>query len=186
MKYPIIFLTLMSLIYVTACNRTADKPVVSELPADSTKFRMFAVACENQRSLPNYVVVTVKNMNSEEVHEICTEIQILNDAVNLENGTDTELDCSKYKERYFEFSKDSALSTVNFTLYSSSDLEKYAKTLNIADIVASVKSGKVTGKTFDSYGKEQIMFAHLMFNNGVMMTRGRIIANICGLSWYRD
>lgn len=44
----------------------------------------------------------------------------------------------------------------------------------------------VVTKTFTGDRKEQVMFAHLMFNNGVMMTRGCIAGNICGLTYFKS
>ena len=184
MSKPVYYLAILTIILLSACHRdSAKKELVAVGASDSVKFRMFCKAIENLRSAPDYVVVTVKNVTTGETKEVCTEIQFLNDAVRQETGAAADLDCAKYPTRYFEFMKDSALEVLNFSLYSQADLDKYAKTVNITDIVENVKTGKLTGKTFEGYGREQIMFAHVMFNNGVIMTRGQIIGNICSLRY---
>jgi hypothetical protein len=152
---------------------------------EKTKQKMFCAAYKNMSTAPNYVVVTVKNLKTNIKKEICTEAPFLNGAVDRENGTFTwGVDCKKYKDRYFEFSKDSALWNIGFDLYSKDDLDKYSKSLDINNIIQNVKVGKLTQKVFTGDEKEQIMFAHLMFNHGVMVTRGCFAGNVCGLKYF--
>jgi hypothetical protein len=151
---------------------------------DLTKLKMFCSALDNFSTAPNYIVVTVKNKKTGETKEVCTEAPFIQGAMGRETG-DWTINCQNFKTRYFEFSKDSALWNISFDFYTKEELDKYAKTLNVAEIVKLVKSGKLTSKTFMGDRKEQIMFAHLMFNNGVMMTRGCWAGNICGLSYFK-
>ena len=150
-----------------------------------TKQEMFCMALNNSSTAPNYVVLNIKNIKTGEIKEVCTEAPFLSGAMYKEFGKYLDkIDCKKYKERYFEFSKDSALWNINYNLYSKVSLDSFAKTINVEEIIKLVKSGKLKSKTFKNSRKEQIMFAHLMFNNGVMMTRGCVAGNICGLSFY--
>jgi len=150
-----------------------------------TKQEMFCKALNNLNTSPNYVVLSIKNIKSGEIKEVCTEAPFLSGAIYKEYGKfPGKIDCKKNKNRYFEFSKDSALWNINFNLYSKISLDSFSKTINVEEIIKLVKSGNLKSKTFKSGRKEQIMFAHLMFNNGVMMTRGCVAGNICGLSYY--
>jgi hypothetical protein len=150
-----------------------------------TKQEMFCMALNNSSTAPNYVVLNIKNIKTGEIKEVCTEAPFLSGAIYKEYGKfPDKIDCKKNKERYFEFSKDSALWNINYNLYSKVSLDSFAKTINVEEIIKLVKNGKLKSKTFKNSRKEQIMFAHLMFNNGVMMTQGCIAGNICGLSFY--
>jgi hypothetical protein len=152
--------------------------------AERIMLEMYCSALENNSTAPNYVVVTVKNLKTGELKEICTEAPFLNGALDHETGKKSEFSCEIYEERYFEFSNDSALWNISFDLYTLAELNNYAKTINVSEIIHNVKSAKLTRKTFTSNWKEQIMFAHLMFNNGVMMTRGCITGNVCSLTYF--
>src|SRR3989339_1774526 len=149
---------------------------------EQTKFQMFCSALNNFSTAPNILVVTVKNKNTGETKEICTEAPFLKQSVNRDNGIKINpSDCEKYKDRYFEFSMDSALWNIGYNLYTIAELDSFAKTINLERIIRKVKKGKLTSKTFMGPRKEQRMFAHLMFNNGVMMTRGCMGGNQCSL-----
>lgn len=154
---------------------------------EQTKSKMFCAAFNNSSTAPNYVVVTVKNLNTGEKKEICTEVPFLIGAIITETGEFSgRLDCLKFANRYFEFSKKDALENIDFDLYSKTILDSFEKTINIPDTIELVKSDKLISKTFIGEKKEQIMFAHLMFNNGVMMTRGCWAGNICELTYFEQ
>lgn len=152
---------------------------------EQTKFKMFCSALDNLSTSPNYLVVAVKNKKTGEMKEVCTETPFIQGAMGRETGNST-INCENYKTRYFEFSKDSALWNIGFDLYTKSELDKFAKTINVGDIVQQVKIGKLTSKTFMGERKEQIMFAHLMFNNGVMVRRSCVVGNICELTYFKS
>ena len=153
------------------------------------KYKMFCESYKVMSTAPNYVVVIVKNLKTGETKEICTEAPSLPFAVSRQKGTsyaEFYHNYKKYKDRYFEFSNDSALNDINFNLYSKLELEVYSKTINVMDTVNRIKSGKMTSKTFFNERKEQIMFAHLMFNCGVMASRGCIAGNECFLEYFKS
>jgi hypothetical protein len=169
----IILILIIGLAYLTTTAQVDEQ----------TKFKMFCSALDNTSTAPNYIVVIVKNKKTGETKELCTEAPFIQGAMGQETG-DWTIDCKKYKTRYFEFSKDSALWNISFDRYTKRELDEFAKTINVANIVHQVRNGKLTEKTFMGDGKDQIMFAHLMFNNGVMMSRGCIAGNICGLDYF--
>ena len=152
---------------------------------EKTKQKMFCAAYKNMSTAPNYIVVTVKNLKTNVTKEVCTEAPFLNGAIDMENGTFTwGVDCKKHKDRYFEFSKDSALCSIGFELYAPMDLDNYSKTIDIDNIIQNIKIGKLTEKIFTGDEKEQRMFAHIMFNHGVMVTRDCLAGNVCGLKYF--
>ncbi len=161
-------------------------PLASKAQVNSeTKFKMFCTALDNFSTAPNYIVVTVKNLKTGEIKEICTEAPFIEGAVGYETGN-SFLKCSDYKTRYFEFANDSALRNISFDLYSKKELAKFAKTIDVEKSVQQVKSGGIITKGFSGHNdKEQLMFAHLMFNNGILMSRGCIAGNICRLTYFQ-
>jgi hypothetical protein len=176
MKTKTILLTLtFGLVFLTTRSQVDNQ----------TKFKMFCSALDNFSTAPNYVVVIVKNKKTGVTKEVCTEAPFIQGAMADETGAWMS-DCKNYKTRYFEFSNDRALWNISFDLYTKEDLDKYSKKINVAEIVKLVKDSKLTSKTFKGDSKEQIMFAHLMFNNGVMVTRGCVAGNICGLTYFRS
>ena len=175
----------------------------TELISEEQKVKMYCAALNNFSTAPNYVVITVKNLNTGEIKEICTEAPFLMGAVTRQTGKNTSTVsrngvlyvgstvCEDYPNRYFEFSKEDALENISYDLYSESELNNYAKNINVTDVVQRVKNGTLRENTFcyDNYEKcrkEQIMFAHLMFNSGIMMTRGCVAGNVCGLYAYGE
>jgi len=201
MRQPIL-LSLLILLTVS-CGRTSNKNQNVETEtaksvetiSETQKFKMFCAALENHSTAPNYIVVTVKNLNTGETKEICTEAPFIEGAIYRQTGERSfPTDCNEYPNRYFEFSNDSALWNISFDLYTISDLEQYAEKLDIEKIVMQVKEGQIKEKVFwaetaeewKEVEKEQIMFAHLMFNSGIMVTKGCYTGNVCGLYVYDE
>lgn len=162
---------------------------------ETIKYDMFCKALNCSSTAPYYLVVTVKNLNTDEIKEICTEAPFLHGAIDRQKGTfSNSIDCNDYPNRYFEFSKDSSLRNINFNLYTTSDLEQYAKELDIEETVRQIVEEGMNEKVFWAETKEewanvkkqQIMFAHLMFNNGIMVRRGCVAGNICELTLYDE
>jgi len=150
--------------------------------SEETKQAMFCASFENKSTAPNYVVCKVKDLHTGNVKEICCEAPFLRGSVRRETGKN--IDCQNNTTRYFEFSIDSALWNISFNLYTEEELNNYAKTLNVDKIIKDVKSGEMTSQTFMGARKEQIMFAHIMINNGIMVTRGCEAGNICYLQYF--
>lgn len=160
---------------------------ISNQANENVKFKIFCTAMNNNSESPNYVVILVRNLNTNEKKEICTEAPFLNGAIGIETGEFyLGFNCKKNNSRYFEFAKDRALKNINFDLYSANELEAYSKTFNVNEIVQKVKNGKLSDTTFRCSKKEQLMFAHLMFNNGVLVTRGDLVGNICELKYFSE
>lgn len=166
---------------------TGTYPVQTESNVDEkTKYKMFYCAISKKSTAPSYLVITVKNKNTNEVKEICTHKGSLLGAICRETNCDTNKAFSIAKDRrnrYFEFANDKALMAIFFDLYSKADLDKFSTTLDINNIVRQVKEGKITEETIKTIKalvpsvKKRYMFAHLMFNNGIICGQSCLSAN---------
>jgi hypothetical protein len=160
--------------------------------SENVKYEMFKKGLSTLSTAPYYVVIKVKNQNTNEIKEICTEAPFVEGAIFYQDKLDY-LEANKvalsHKDRYFEFSNDSALLNINYDLYTIQDLEKYQKSINLDKIVSEIKSNKLTDMTFSISGKkikQQVMLAHLLFNNGIMTTRGCIAGNMISFEVFNE
>jgi hypothetical protein len=171
------FLGCLVMVWVMAVKAQADA---------TTRSRMFCQAFKSFSTEYTYVVVTVKNLHTGQTKELCTAAPFLQGAMGHETGEImVGMDCEKYGKRYFEFAAESALRNISFDLYTKEELAAYAQTLDVSAIVQQVKAGKLKYQPLDGERKEQIMFAHLMFNNGVVATKGCFSGSGFSLSYFK-
>lgn len=138
--------------------------------SDTVKFKMFCCAIGKLFSnRQNYVVIRVKNLNTGEVKDLCTTPDKIDEAIAIESGKYIELDCMRYPERYFEFSKDDALQIIGFKSYVVKEFEAFRKTINVDSIVRQIEDGEITSV---HYGDSEKYFAHIMFNVGMCTITG--------------
>ncbi len=164
--------------------------------SDNMKYNMFVKALNTYSSSPYYIVIKVKNQNTGEIKEICTEAPSLGGALYFEFKYDIfKVDniAKSHIDRYFEFSNDTALENIYFDLYTQKDLKNYERLINLKKIIKEIQSGKCTGKTFPNKKaekgqtfKKQVMLAHLLFNNGIMTSRGCIAGNVVYFEVYQE
>lgn len=141
---------------------------------DSLKYKMFVAAIQNQTPATNFLVAIVKNTKTGEKKEICVEAPALEDAISKERNINILLAmefAKKQKDRTFEFSKEEAFIHLGYDLYTPEEFAKYQTTMDVEKLVRQVKNGLLKSKTFPKEGKELNMYAHMMFNHGVMMSR---------------
>jgi hypothetical protein len=159
--------------------------------SEKTKYEMFVKAIDDNSTAPYYVVIKVKDMKTGLEKEICTEAPFLSGAIYREWNCgifQSDSIAKTHKDRYFEFSKDSALWNISFDLYSSKDLADYKSKINIDTVIKDIKSGKIMEKTFlDKIDrlKNQRMFSHLLINQGIMVRRGCIAGNIISFEEFK-
>jgi hypothetical protein len=144
------------------------------------KQKMIDSAFANNSTAPNFVVIVATDLASRVSKEICTE------APFVEGGIDKNEGKEKYQnvERlHFSFNTKAALNNIGFNEYSYEELLKYGQNMAVRNIVAKVlKSNKDIEMNFQGTRKEQFMLAHILFNNGIMSTRGDIAGNLMVLS----
>ena len=151
--------------------------------SNETKFEMYNKAINHHSTAPYYVVINVKNLQNGELKEICTEANYVRGALNEESCNDTPLKSNNLvnKDRYFEFECENSLSNIEFDMYSKDELLNYKSTMNLDSLLKSIKNEGLKEIIISNSRKEQRMYAHIMFNNGIMMTRGSVIGNLCTL-----
>jgi len=179
---------LLSIICFISCNYKSENTSTekAQVVNESTKLQMFNLAFMQEGTAPYYVVATIKNKNTDEVKEVCTESISFKGALSREFKLDYNNIFSSdiAVTRYYEFSNDSALWNISFDLYTDNELQIYSKTLSIDSIIDVLKDKKYSYIQFeprnDNY-KEQTMFAHIMFDNGVMVRRGCETASFCSM-----
>jgi hypothetical protein len=138
--------------------------------SEAIKYKMFCCSCQKGGSTSqDYVVVKVKNIKTGELKDICVTLNLLEGAIWRETGQLRGLNYKEHSQRYFEFSKDSALWNIGFNEYSVQKLTAFQKHLNTDSIVGQIKGGILKSVNF---GENERYFAHIMFNSGVVTTSG--------------
>jgi hypothetical protein len=173
--------TILSILTLLLLGFTTDNTVSEEV-----KNKMYKKAINHFSTAPYYVVIKVKNLQTGEIKEVCTEAPFVHGALDRENCSNKSDFKNKLinKERYFEFNCDSALWNIGYDLYTKSELSELENKLNLDSLVSSARKGELTSITFTETRKYQRMYAHLMFNRGIMMTRGCFAGNICSVQPY--
>ena len=149
---------------------------------EETLSAMHNKAVEHFSTAPYFTVIVVKNMLTGEQKEICTEGPFVLGALNRDNCPGRSMFKGKNiaPTRYVKLGCPQALKNVSYDLYTEQELEAFSETMDFDSLAQAARDGN-----FKSYGfapgqdrqKVQRMFAHLMFNRGIMMTRGCIAGN---------
>jgi len=141
---------------------------------DKLNYENYSKAINNQSTLQNFIVIKVKNINTNEIKEVCTKGNFLLGAIHLE--LDKKYDVSERKEvvdfaasktdRYFEFKNTEALKNVSFDNYNEA-------VLNDTEISSTVKLIEDKLKVEKSYtlklnSDEMIAIAHQLFKKGYL------------------
>ena len=120
-----------------------------------------------------YMVIKIKNLNTGETREICTDANGLLGALHREKnvGYDDKNRnwilslAKKNKERYFEFKNQDALDNLVLEFYSMSDLENLEKRVNFDSLAKHIVQEK---KWKMSYPGQNILYAHALFNRKIL------------------
>ncbi|MCR8556736.1 hypothetical protein KXD93_03745 [Mucilaginibacter sp. BJC16-A38] len=145
-----------------------------------TKRRMLDSAFANNSTAPNFVVIVATNQITGVTKEICTEAPFVEGGVDRNKGKEKS---QNYKSQHFYFNTKPALDNIGFYEYSYSELLEYGQNKDVRKIVTEVlKSNKEIELNFQGPRKQQFMFAHILFNNGIMSIRGDIAGNIMTLT----
>ena len=127
---------------------------------------------------PNYIVITVTNLQTGDTKEIATLAPFLEGAIHRELDIGYSMPDSekvdqyalKQKDRHFEFRKKEALENIGFFDYPSKEtVDSYASNIDLEDF-ENLKGNDGHGTmSFGSERKdEQLLFAHIMFKNGIL------------------
>ena len=135
----------------------------------------YVAAIKNESTFQYHLVIKLKNLNTGQTREICTEGNFLKGALHREyklsyggNGINkVEKIALDNKDRYFEFKNDSAMWNLGVENYSMDDLKELEKKINFDSLAAQIKKTKKWEKQI-SDDKLMMMYAHALFNRGVL------------------
>ena len=121
-----------------------------------------------------YLVIKIKNLNTGEIREICTDANGLLGALHREQNVDYDeksrnsiLSLAKNnKQRYFEFKNQEALNNLGVQYYSTSDLEKLEKKIDFDSLANQIIKSKKWSMRIS--GKQMTMYAHALFNRKIL------------------
>lgn len=162
-----LFLTLL----LIACNNTKSKEKKQfKSTTDSIRYTNYVklVNYRNNTHTASYVVVNVKNLNTNEIKEICTYPDFLYGALRIENKKYDDEILLQNKERYFEFKDTAALNNIGFNSYSKNDLAEFKNRIKFDSLVKLIAKKEYPTIDFGEEHHKFNMFAHLLFNEGIM------------------
>ncbi len=115
-----------------------------------------------------YIVITVKNFNTNEVKEICTRSEDLIWALESEGFTrDSAVAfASLKKDRYFQFKSLKALTQLSFNRSNISILDTVLIKYNFKEIGKTINKHHTYCK--DVPNRYRSAFAHILFNMGYL------------------
>lgn len=184
-----LFILFIPLVFI-ACTPNKPNQTIIEYPKaqlvdDSVKYKMFCEAFKVESSAPYFVVFTVKNKNTGETKEICKESSLLEGALHIEFKKDYSyyFDMTKYKDRYFEFANNRALNNISFDKYDSRILDSLRQAFNVDSFMYTIKNGTVNSFTFNR-DDIQKMTAHILFDYGIVLSRGCLAGNVSDFAIY--
>lgn len=184
-----LFFLFISLISIICTHKKTNQAIIkyskAQLVDDSIKYKMFCEAFEEGSSAPYFVAFTVKNKNTGEIKEICEESPVLDGALHIEHSKPYtySFDMTKHKDRYFEFSNQKALNNIAFDKYDSEVLDSLKQAFNVDSFMSTVKNATAERFTFNRKDIQK-MTAHILFDYGVILSRGRVAGNTSGFAVY--
>jgi hypothetical protein len=160
---------------------------------DSTKYEMFIVAIENESTAPNYVLVTVTNLNNNQTKEICTEAAFLNGAIhrelNIGYNEKSEKKVKgiliKQRDLHFSFKNKEALKNIGFFKYDNKQLSSIGNMYNVNSIIDSVLKNDEYDFSFKGDKQTQVYLSHLILRKNIMVRRGDIAGNYLMLKLFK-
>jgi hypothetical protein len=153
------------------------------------------LAVMNRSTEPSYLVLTAIDKKSNAKKEIVTTSNQLIGAIMREFSVKTEDRAIEIilnnKEMEFQFSKEEALTNIDFGLYTDVELTNYKSTLNIDSVRSVTLSNPAINKKlrptnpnwlFDYSNeagtfadkKTQLMFAHVLFKDGIRTYKSEV------------
>jgi hypothetical protein len=141
---------------------------------EEVKYRHFVMALENFSTFNYFTVVTIKDLRSNKVKEICTKGNFLSGAVHRELGAGYDSSgqikaltwAMSKKDRHLEFRNPKALDNISFFDYDPQLVQVVQKKYNFKAIESQIKTTKHFSIRLDD--KEMKAFAHILFNMGYL------------------
>lgn len=166
------------LMYLVSCNNieSTDQSANGEYPTrlDSIKYENYSEAVRQEGTLNLFIVIKVKDLNTNITREICTKGNFLMGALTREYkividsaGIDSLYEIAlANKTLYFEFADTSALNNLGWVNYSDADLKEFEKYNSIDSLVLEMKGMK--WNKWIPEDKDMLLYAHALFNRGIL------------------
>jgi len=140
--------------------------------ADSTKLKNYKIAINNfDSTMPYFVVFTYKNLNSNLVKEVCVSssdlVYSISEEKNIDHSEAFEF-AVKNESMYFEFKSIKSIERLNMISYTINELNNFIRKKRVKNLAEKILKSKKGEKIFPKDEKEQIIFAHSLFNFGVL------------------
>ena len=140
---------------------------------EDEKYLNYLVAARNNSTFQFNLVITFKNLLTNQTREICVEGEQFVSAIRKENNLEYDdydkIDkiISENKLRYFEFKNTKAIERLTGEIYLEKELHKLEKKVDFDKLAKLAKENKDWKK---SLGSEKLvsMYAHELFNRGVL------------------
>lgn len=151
---------------IMSCKKSKPKKEFkSEL--DSVKYINYKKLIDLGGFFNPFIVISVKNLNTNEIKEICTKNNFLRGALKLELKDKNNDSILQNKNKYFEFKDTIALNNIGFKSYNLTEFKKFESTKNIDSLVLRIQKKLPLSLSFKDYN-EMIFYAHSLFNKGIM------------------
>jgi hypothetical protein len=148
----------------------------SKIMLDSILYDNYLKAIDNESTFQFFLVAKIKDLNTGQIREICTQGNFLKGALHREYDINYDsigtlkvyhLATDNHK-RYFEFKNDSAIWNIcGVWPYSMDDLIKLERQIDFDSLAQQIKKdNKWSMKIFDD--KTMLMYAHSLFNRGIL------------------
>lgn len=164
--------SIISCNYSDISNHSKDENNTTYL--ESIKYKNFIEAVERKSTFNFFIVVKIKDLNTNLSREICCKGPFLLGALAREykigydsSGIKRIYDIARSNnDLYFEFKDTSALNNLGIYNYSETDFKKFEQNNNIDSLILSIKDQK-WNKWFQEE-KEMLLYAHAFFNRGIL------------------
>ncbi len=140
------------------------------------QYRNYVTAVRNKSNFQNYLVVRVMDVNKNELREFCTLGCFFRNALHKEWKLDYDklsddlvmAKASLNSPRLFELKDSTAIQYLGMDLYSNDDLTLLEKQIDFKKLAKEIVAAKKWEKTFGDDDKLMRMYAHALFNQGIM------------------
>jgi hypothetical protein len=205
MKYRAQILGLLMVLMIQSCgfdNRTNNESKIKKTKTDlfdkysndSIRAVIFRIAYNNKSTAPSYVVFKAKDLNTGIVKEICCEAPFLSGAMHTELNINYDTLGTEYidsiilanRQGVFKFRNKEALNNIKFYEYPEKEvIDKIAKKNDLDYYFQKYgKNDSINSMHFETdTGYTQKVFAHIMFECGIITSRDCIAGNNI---WFGD
>jgi hypothetical protein len=117
-----------------------------------------------------FIIINVKDLNTNEIREICTTNNQLREATKVENSItfDEAFDLlQKNKSRYFEFENKEALKIFNANNFSKNDLLEFEREIKVDDIIKNIN--KNWNLDYDQTQEKTYLFGYSLSKKGLLI-----------------